>query len=493
MHITRIAAVTATFALAAGITACGTTPEADEETTLRLGYNAAEVSFDPLVTQVPGQWHVAAVYDSLFHTPAGIGMPGDGGVEPWLAEQWTYNDDKTVLTIELRDDVTFSDGAALDAEAVKANLDDYIAAVIGFEEVVVTDEHTLEVRLSQPNTLLLVHLADAPIASPAALEDRELLAVEPVGSGPYLLDEYATNSTYTFVRDSGYWNPEAFPYDRIEITLLPDLTARVNALKSGQVDVAYVDSATAAEMEAAGFSTTTGSAAWAGLWFGDREGRISAPIGNVKVRQAISMAMDRVGFSDAIEGGYGDPSNQLGVVDQPGFFVAERADEYAYDLEAAKELMAEAGYPDGFDIDIPESTYFATYIPYYRQAFEDLGIRVNWVPSGPDFLEYLNSGKYAILPYSAFIVDINVLDPAGFAKPWNVTSDAETAELLESINAGSEDEAFEAITALNEKALDEAWFAVLSHPTTIVAFAAGIDVRLNSLTKVPLQSITPAE
>jgi peptide/nickel transport system substrate-binding protein len=493
MRMTRFAAASAVIVLAAGLAACSSATTPEEETTLRLGVGASSISFDPnfIYGGVSGNWHAFAVYDSLMYQPEGIGMPGDGGVEPRLAKEWSFNDDKTVLTMQLRDDAVFTDGTPVDAEAIKLNFDAWREQTEGIlptvKEVVVTGEYTLEVRQSEPFLMLFAFIGDLPVVAPAALEDRDLLAVQPVGSGPYLLDDYVTDSSYSFVRNPDYREPENFPFDRVEISLFSDTTAAVNALKSGQIDVTYVDAATAGEVEAAGFSTDSRSASWRGLYFGDRLGNISEPIGNLKVRQAISMAFDRVEFNETVDAGFGDPSNQIGVKDQPGFYVADRAEEYAYDIEAARELLAEAGYPDGFDIDIPNHPIW--YLPYYAQVFEDLGIRVNWVPAGEDILEYLQSGKFAVLPYSAFIIDVNVLDPDEFAAQWGNTADAETRELLETINGGSDDEALAALEALNEKALDEAWFAVLSHPKAVVAFAPGLDVRLNTLTRIPLQSI----
>jgi peptide/nickel transport system substrate-binding protein len=498
MRITRIAAMAAALAVAAGVSACGASPRTEEETVLRLGAATSTVSFDSsgIIGGVSYYWHATAAYDTLFFFPEGIGFPGDAGVEPWLATEWSYNDDRTALTITLRDDVDFVDGTPLDAEAVKVNIDDWLA--LGYlpmvEEVVVTGQYTVEVR-SEPNATLVKYIGDQPVISPAALADREQLATEPVGSGPYLLDDYVTDSSYSFVRNPEYWNPEAFPYDRLEITLLPDLTARVNALKSGQIDVAFVDTATAPEAEAAGFSTVTGSASWAGLYFGDRRGEINPAIGDVRVRQAISMAMDRVGYNDAAQAGYGDTSNQIGTEGQAGLYIPERADDYAYDLDAAKELLAEAGYPDGFDIDIPSSAWYAAYLPYYRQTFEDLGIRVNWIDIAAEntLTEYM-SGKYAVLPFGDFALAMpsTAADVDGVWNPWHNT-DAQTEELLAIFDAGSDEEAFGALTELNEKVVDEAWYAVLAHPVTVAATTSDVDLAMNVLATIPLQNIRPAE
>jgi peptide/nickel transport system substrate-binding protein len=492
-----MAAPAMALVVAVGLGACSATPAEEEPTTLRIGLAASQISFDP--GGMTGAWstHASAVYDYLWTLPEGLGSQA-GDFTPSVAKEWAYSEGNTVLTIQLRDDVTFTDGTPLDAEAVKANIDyvrdpEMLGAplFVMIDDVVITGDYSLEVRLSRPSVQLALALGGGmPLVNPAALDDPDTLAETPAGSGPYLLDDYAVDASASFVRNPDYWNPDNFPYDRVEMSLLADGTARVNALKSGQVDFAGVDSGTAAEVEASGLSTLSANVLWAGLIFGDRRGEISPPIGDVRVRQAISMAMDRVGFTEATTGEYGDASNQIGVEGQTGFYLPDRADEYAYDIEGAKALLAEAGYPDGFDIDIPETAAFAAYQPYYKQAFQDLGIRVNWVQVSADaWLTEYSSGKYAVLPFVAFYSDSTLLEPEGIWNPWHNT---DAADLLQTIAAGTADEAADARVELSTKILDEAWFAVLSHVPTIVAFTSDLDVVANGYGLVLLEGIRPA-
>jgi peptide/nickel transport system substrate-binding protein len=489
---------------ATGLVACGASPAPEEASVLRLGSGASELTFNPAFIGggIDGNWHISAVYDSLLVLPRGTGIAGEG-LQPRVATEWEYSDDNTVLTLRLRDDVVFSDGTPLDAESVKANIETAMSAEAGYydapyylaiDEITVIGDQELRLHLTRPDAQFLSILGGLALVSPGALDDPDRLAIEPVGSGPYLLDDFTTDVGGTLVRNPNYWNSEAFPYDRIEITLLPDLTARVNALRSGQIDVAGIDPATAPEVEESGFQIGQTTALWSGFVFGDRRGEISAPIGNLKVRQAISMALDRVGFAEAVQGGYGNPSNQIGVEGQGGFYLPERADEYAYDLDAARELLAEAGYPDGFDIDMPYWPAVAEQSrPYYDQALSDLGIRVNWITlTNDNAVAELSSDKFAVLPFLAFTFDFGLLAPDGLWNPWHNT-DAETEELLTTINSGTEQAAAAAIARLNEKVLDEAWFAVLSHTPSIFAFADDVTLTLDSFGNIPLQNIRPSE
>jgi peptide/nickel transport system substrate-binding protein len=499
-----VATLAALVVAATGLAACTASPAADEASVLRLGSGASELTFNPAFIGggIDANWHISAVYDSLLVWPQGTGIAGEG-LQPRVATEWEYSEGNTVLSLRLRDDVVFSDGTPLDAELVKTNIETAMSTEAGYydapyyatiEEIAVAGDHELVVHLSRPDAQFLSILGGLALVSPEALEDPDRLAFEPVGSGPYLLDDLTTDVGCTLVRNPDYWNADAFPYDRIEITLLPDVTARVNALKSGQIDVAGVDTATARDVQASGFETRLTTAAWSGFIFGDRRGEISPPIGDLKVRQAIATALDRVGFAEAVQGGFGNPSNQIGVEGQGGFYLPERADEYAYDLDAARELLAEAGYPDGFDIDMPYwPAVSQESLPYYEQALGDLGIRVNWITlTNDNAIAELSSGKFAVLPFGAYTFDFGLISPDGLWNPWHNT-DAETEELLATVNAGTEQEAAAAIARLNEKILDEVWFAVLSHSPSIIAFVTDVSLTPDSFGSVPLQKIRPAE
>jgi peptide/nickel transport system substrate-binding protein len=499
-YLRSIAATVAVGVAATILAACDTAPGSDEPSVIRLADSwSTEIVFDPAAGISVHFWGAAAVYDSLFALPEGTGFAGDG-IEPSVATEWVYSEGNTVLDIRLRDDVRFTDGTPLNAEAVKANLE-YVSMPEAFnaaswsrvDEIILTGDLELQIRLSSPDAQFLQQLSSSPLANPTAFEDREKLTLEPAGSGPYLLDEVSNDSYYVFVRNPDYWDPDAYAYDQVEIAMLPDVTARVNALKAGQVDVAGIFSAQAPELEASGFDITTSTSVWAGLIFGDRRGEISPPIGNLKVRQAISMALDRVGFDESAGNGYGDPSNQIGVEGQGGgFYLPERADQYRYDLDAARELLAEAGYPNGFDIDIPNLPIVTDdYQPYFAQAFEDLGIRVNWITLTND--NWFNEvGKYAILPWKVYITDLSVFAEDNITNPWHNT-DAVTEELIMTIASGTEDEAAASVAKINKKILDEAWIAVLTHVPIVFAFTEGVSGNANGYGLLPLRNIRPTD
>jgi peptide/nickel transport system substrate-binding protein len=135
-----------------------------------------------------------AAYDSLL-----LREP-DGKLSPMLATEWKYNDTNTKLTVDLRTDVTFSDGAKFDAEAAKANLEHFktangpqMAQLTAVSNIAVVDADTIELNLSAPDPSLEFYLSQAAglMGSPKAL-GSEAIKTEPVGSGPYVMDKAAT-------------------------------------------------------------------------------------------------------------------------------------------------------------------------------------------------------------------------------------------------------------------------------------------------------------
>jgi peptide/nickel transport system substrate-binding protein len=228
--------------------------------TLTLGAVLAPTTLDPAGSQWGNRApFFQAVFDTLLRaTPS-------GEIEPFLATNWSYNDDNTVLTLELRDDVEFTDGSALTADVVKQNLErfrdgdspdaGYFAVV---EDVVAVDETTVEIHLAAPEPAFLDYLTrDAGLVASAESFDDPNLATNPVGSGPYVLDTSATvtGTSYVYTANSDYWNPDVQHYDGVTINVFDDPTAALNAIKAGEANgVKLVSNDNLAEVEAAGWT-----------------------------------------------------------------------------------------------------------------------------------------------------------------------------------------------------------------------------------------------
>ncbi|MEI3848853.1 MULTISPECIES: ABC transporter substrate-binding protein [Microbacterium] len=440
------------------------------------------------------------VYDTLLrYTPT-------GEIEPNMAEEFSYNDDNTVLTLSLREGITFSDGTPFDAAAVKANIEHLQAGtgvavyMVGLvEEVVVVDDLTVEIRLSAPDPAFTYYLClvAGAMASPAAF-GTDSFATVPVGSGPYLLDADTTirGSQYSYVRNPDYWNPDAYPYDKVVVKPMEDVTARLNALKSGQVNTADVDASVRTEAEAAGLTINEAQVTWLGLIVFDRAGQQVPALGDVRVRQALNHAVDGDAIVKNIFGGSGAASQQIFNPDSPAY-VGALDDAYAYDPEKAKKLLAEAGYPDGFEITMPEVKGDLTQ-PYVTQQLADVGITVTWDKvSSENLVGDLLGGKYAIASFGSSSGhpwrDIfKMISPDGAWNPMHTTT-PELEALLTEIQATTGDAQTAAYQAVNEYVTENAWFGVWVFTSVIQLTDAQTSTQMQLGSNVPyLASYAPA-
>lgn len=490
--VRAVAAASATIALVGAVAACSE-PGAGDHTAddvLRVGSASEALSFSPTVQD---EFGLAIVFDFLF-------FQEDGVYSPRAAESFEYNEGNTVLSITLRDDLRFSDGDPIDAEIIKDNIlwsKDNGAFFSSIEEVVVHDDLNLEVRQSEPDRNVMLSLFAMAIWNTNATDDPDTFATSPDESGPYLLveEESTSGATYTFERNPDYWDPESFAYDDVTVTMLPDDTSRLNALKSGQVDVAPIAGTTGAEAEQSGLTVNELSASFMGLILGDREGEISEPIGDVRVRQAISMAFDREAMVNAVYDGYAIPNAQPYLEGMSGY-QEDQEDIYAYDPERAKELLGEAGYEDGFDLTIPSHAPQTQQIErYIRQALADIGIRVTFDAQSDDtWLPAYSGGEYAVVPMGLPAAQtVDSASPEFFWNPWQ-NDDPAATELLDQINSGTPEEAAAATEELGKLQLEEAWFAVYAHPSILWASKDGIEVAQPQYADwVRLYDIRPVE
>jgi ABC-type dipeptide transport system, periplasmic component len=408
-----------------------------------------------------------AVYDTLLQ------KDGAGEIEPWLATAWEYNEDNTVLTLTLRDDVTFTDGEPLDAEAVVASLERFrdgtapqAATMLG-KEFAAVDATTVTITQAAPDPSLVNLLSIAPglIQAPSSFDDPDS-ATNPVGSGPYVLDTAAsvTGTTYVYTANPDYWNPDAVKYDNLTINVIEDPTATLNALKAGEANGAkIVNNDTIPEIEASGWTIESNELDFQGLLLFDRAGTMAPELADVKVRQAINMAFDREALLEALQMGYGTVTEQVFPETSVGFDTA--LDEtYPYDPEAAKELLAEAGYPDGFALSMMTTPAFQTTFDLVAQQLADIGITVDYTdPGSGNFITDMLAPKY---PATWMALEQNpdwqlinfMIAPDATFNPFH-SQDPTVDEYISTIQLGTEDEAAQATKDLNAYIVDQAWFA----------------------------------
>ena len=168
-------------------------------------------------------------------------------------------------------------------------------------------------------------------------------------------------------------------YDNLVITVLADKQTQVNAIKGGQVSgLNVIDQTTLKEIEGAGFALFPHELDWTGLMLLDRAGSVNEALGKVEVRQAINYAIDSDAMLQAVAQGHGTVTGQIFPETSPGYDTA--LDEaYPFDPDKAKELLADAGYPDGFELDMPLlAVGTTTSFDLVKQYLGDVGITVNY-------------------------------------------------------------------------------------------------------------------
>jgi peptide/nickel transport system substrate-binding protein len=408
--------------------------------------------------------------------------------------------------MDLRTDVTFSDGAKFDAAAAKSNLDRFRKAngpqmrqLAAVEEVKVVDPDTIAIDLSAPDPSLEFYLSQAAglMGSPKAL-GTDGIKTKPVGSGPYVLDAARSvpGSRLVFTARQGYWNKDLQKFSTVTLRTLTDLTARTNALVSGQVDGTLLDPKTGKQAEGAGMKLATNQVDWSGLLLLDREGKVDKPLGDVRVRQAINYALDRKKILEQVMLGRGTATSQVFGKDS-GAWVAELENRYPYDPAKAKALLQQAGYGTGVTLDVPGLPGAEALSAVLKQQLADVGITLNLgAPMTNTFVSDVAAKKFTAIQFNLFQgeawVAINqMISTRALYNPFKTM----TPELQAKIDAvqSAGDNAGTAAQEVNRYVTENAWFAPLFRVDQMFYHAPSITVTPQVQQAVPsIYNFAPA-
>ena len=292
------------------------------------------------------------------------GLTWDEGatVAPLLAESWDISDDGKTYTFKLKENVKFSDGTDFDAEAVEFNMKRWVnnkdhesvtASMV--EKMEVVDKNTIKITYKTASNAILKELTyprPTRILSPASITmdtgDDFGTFTKPVGSGQWMLDSYKENQEFTLVPNPEYWG-EKPKVDKIVFKVIPDGEARTMALQSGEVDIIGGD--LIGKLSTESYNTLKNDSRFKTYevnsivsyflafnqdvdWFKD-----------LKVRQAINMAINKEAMVNDLMGGLGTPAKSVFA---PGsqYYNDSDISGYSYNLEEAKKLLSEAGLTD---------------------------------------------------------------------------------------------------------------------------------------------------
>ena len=372
--------------------------------TLVFGRAIESQYLDPTRTsQNADIWISLNIYDTLLQPTA------DGtGVQPGLASAWSVSPDGKAITLTLRPDLKFADGSPLGASDVKWSLDrarakpdggEFAFLLASIASVETRGADTVLISLSHPDPMMLQALStfNAGImpekllmAAPGAtLEEKtKAFADHPVGSGPYTLESWKRNTEMVLVRNPYYWRKAAdgkpLPYlDTVRLVIIPDDATRILKLRAAELDIAeFVPYSRVAELKADPTLDMVLFPAAQVNYFSlnarpaFKDGSKN-PMADVRVRQALNYATDKEALIQAVSYGTGTAQRSLMPMSTP--LASGPAQLYPYDPAKAKALLAEAGYPQGFELTslaLAGSADDAAKLTILQQLWAQVGVRL---------------------------------------------------------------------------------------------------------------------
>ena len=348
-------------------------------------------------------------YESLTH------QEPNGDIGPGLATSWHYiGNTNTEFSLTLRTNARFSDGTPVTASAVKAWLDyayfkvkGYITSSVALKDITTSGNYTVVLHLAQPNSLMPYELSEADmwgyIGSPKAIAHASTLGTGTDGAGMYVAvpSQSVAGSTYVFKPNPYYYNQSAVHFSEVVAKVITSPTTMVEAIKSGQLNVAQGDITTASTAQAAGLDVVTEPSGFDQILLLDRGPKTPNgapnPLNSVQVRQALNYAVNRQAVTQAIYGKYGVPTDETGSLDG---LVPSLQNYYSYSPAKAKSLLAAAGYPNGFSFTVDSESAFGTLadpvLEAIAQEYKAIGVtmKITTSPVLPTWASQVLGGSY---------------------------------------------------------------------------------------------------
>ena len=377
MNSLRLLAAAIALAVSAG-------PAAAAKDSVVIGMTLEPPHLDPTAGAAAAIDEV--VYANVFESLTRINERGE--ILPGLAESWTVSDDGLVYTFTLRQGVTYHDGTTFDSADVKFALDrarsedsvnaqkGYFAAIASVE---VPSPSQAVVRLSRPDGLFLFNMGsgDATIVAPESADGNK---TSPVGTGPFKFDRWVEGDRVELSRNAEFRDPGSVRLEQVTFRFISDSAAQVAALLAGDVDA--IPNMGAPETLAR-FENDNRFEVVVGTTEGETVMGVNLrrePFSDVRVRQAIAHAIDRQEVVDGAMFGFGTPIGSHFAPHNPAY--VDLSGRYPHDPDKARALLAEAGYPDGFDMNfkLPPPAYARRGGEIIQAQLAEVGIRAELEP-----------------------------------------------------------------------------------------------------------------
>lgn len=374
----------------------------------------------------PHQTVAAGTREVLFNIFEGLVKPNsDGEMIPAVAEKYTLSEDGTTYTFTLREGVKFHNGQTVTAEDVVYSINrcaavpegqekPLVAAFSAVKSVEALDEKTVAVTIAQRDLEFISYMTAAII--PAGYADQ---ATAPVGTGPFKFVSRTPQQDFVMERFEDYWGAPAW-LDKVTYKICENADALVMNLNGGSIDLcAHLTSAQASQLNQS-FQVLEGTMNLVQAIYLNNQAK---PFDNQLVRQALCYAIDRQGIMDMVADGHG---TAVGSSIYPAFtkyFLPELVDKYPHDVAKAKELLAQAGYPDGFDMTISVPNNYQPHMDTAEVVAEQLreaGINVTIQPvEWSTWLDTIYNGRQ----FQATVVGVDAANMTARAMLERFTSD----------------------------------------------------------------------
>ena len=374
----------------------------------------------------PHQTVAAGTREVLFNIFEGLVKPNsDGEMIPAVAEKYTLSEDGTTYTFTLREGVKFHNGQTVTAEDVVYSINrcaavpegqekPLVAAFSAVKSVEALDEKTVAVTIAQRDLEFISYMTAAII--PADYENQD---TAPVGTGPFRFVSRTPQQDFVMERFEDYWGAPAW-LDKVTYKICENADALVMNLNGGSIDLcAHLTSAQASQLNQS-FQVLEGTMNLVQAIYLNNQAK---PFDNQMVRQALCYAIDRQGIMDMVADGHG---TAVGSSIYPAFtkyFLPELVDKYPHDVAKAKELLTQAGYPDGFDMTISVPNNYQPHMDTAEVVAEQLreaGINVTIQPvEWSTWLDTIYNGRQ----FQATVVGVDAANMTARAMLERFTSD----------------------------------------------------------------------
>jgi len=353
--------------------------------------------FLPFSASTGDRFSVAPAIESLGRVDA------EGNVYGWLADSFDVDVDNLAVTIKLKEGIKFSDGSDFNADAVIWNFDKMeeggkeseLGNPKSYEKL---DDYTVKLNYESWANNWETVLGEVYIYCPKAFEDNgeDWASINAVGTGPYIMTEYVPQDHISYKKNENYWI-EGKPYlDSLDIVFMTDITTQQAAFMNGEINLLSTNDATLTQtLMASGFENAAaqapdlGSIKYIMFASGDKD----SPFSNLDVRQAVMHAIDWDGYVQSLTGGLGIKTSQFGV---PGAWSYDDTVEFPeYNVETAKKMLSDAGYPDGFDTVISTISNNNNIATLLQASLKEIGINAEIkIIETSDFNSQKKEGTY---------------------------------------------------------------------------------------------------